>query len=133
MLIDTAEKLMNRTTVKLLETYYSGKVKIYKILVVINRYDRGTYSPIVVDNVIMTISRNEARNKIYFDVLGSTSKRSFSMFATYKECLGEYEFAEYIKALEHQTKTIAAATGLAGYRAHIVRREAWHNDVLSRA
>lgn len=133
MLIDTAEKLMNRTTVKLLETYYSGKVKIYKILVVISRYDRGTYSPIVVDNVIMTISRNEARNKIYFDVLGSTSKRSFSMFATYKECLGEYEFAEYIKALEHQAKTIAAATGLAGYRAHIVRREAWHNDVLSRA
>lgn len=133
MLIDTAEKLMNRTTVKLLETYYSGKVKIYKILVVINRYDRGTYSPIVVDNVIMTISRNEARNKIYFDVLGSTSKRSFSMFATYKECLGEYGFAEYIKALEHQTKTIAAATGLAGYRAHIVRREAWHDDVLSRA
>ena len=133
MLIDTAEKLMNRTTVKLLETYYSGKVKIYKILVVINRYDRGTYSPIVVDNVIMTISRNEARNKIYFDVLGSTSKRSFSMFATYKECLGEYEFAEYIKALEHQTKPIAAATGLAGYRAHIVRREAWHNEVLARS
>ena len=72
-------------------------------------------------------------NKIYLDVLGFNSRRSFSVFSTYKECLGEYEFAEYIKALNSQTKAIAAATSLAGHRAHIVRREAWHNSVLDRS
>lgn len=132
MLIDTAEKLISRSSVKILETFYKGDIKVYKILLVISRYDRGTYSPFVVDNIIMTICRSISENKIYFDVLGSTSKRSFSMFATYKECLGEYEFADYIKAIEHQTKVIAGATGLAGHRAHIIRREAWHNEVLAR-
>ena len=133
MLVNTAEKLLNRSTVKLLETYYKGNVKVYKILLAINRYEEGAYSPLVVDNIIMTICRNNLFNKIYFDVLGSTSRRCFSMFATYKECLGEYEFAEYIRALENQCKTIAGATGLAGHRAHIVRREAWHNETLARS
>jgi len=133
MLINTAEKLLNRTTVKLLESYYDGPIKVYKVLLIINRYDKGTYSPIVVDNIIMTICRNKRLNKIYFDVLNSTSKRSRSMFATYKECLGEYEFSDYVRAIEHQTKAIASVTGLAGRRAHIVRREAWHNAVLSRS
>ena len=133
MLVNTAEKLFARSTVKLLETYYKKDVKVYKFLLIINRYDKGAYSPIVVDNIVMTICHNKRLNKIYFDVLGSTSRRSYSMFATYKECLGEYEFAEYIKMLEHQVKVIAAATGLAGHRAHIVRREAWHNTTLSQA
>ena len=82
MLVNTAEKLLNRSTVKLLETYYKGNVKVYKILVAINRYEEGAYSPLVVDNIIMTICRNNLFNKIYFDVLGSTSRRCFSMFAS---------------------------------------------------
>ena len=133
MLINTAEKLLNKTTVKLLESYYEGALKVYKILLIVDRYDRGAYSPIIVDNIIMTICRSKRLNKIYFDVLDSTSRRSRSMFATYKECLGEYEFADYIRAIEHQTKAIASVTGLAGRRAHIVRREAWHNAVLARS
>ncbi len=131
MLVNTAEKLLNRSTVKLLETYCQNSIKVYKILLTINRYEDSAYSPLVVDNIIMTICRNRTFNKIYFDVLGSTSRRCYSMFATYKECLGEYEFAEYIRALENQCKTIAGATGLAGHRAHIVRREAWHNEALA--
>ena len=38
-----------------------------------------------------------------------------------------------IKMLEHQVKVNADATGLAGHRAHIVRREAWHKASLSQA
>lgn len=131
MMVNTAEKLLDRTTVKLLETYRRGGIKIYKLLLIINRYEKGTYSPLVVDNVVMTICRTHSPNRISYNVLRSTSRRCASMFITYKECLGEYEFADYIRDIERQAKSIAAATGLAGHSAHIVRREAWHNSVLA--
>lgn len=131
MLINTAEKLFDRSSVVLLETYYKGGTKVYKFLLSINRYDKGVYSPIVVDNLIMTIQRDPRRNHIWYNVSNVSSRRCRSMFATYQECLGEHEFAEYIKMVEHQVKAITAATGLAGHRAHIVRREAWSSDVLA--
>ena len=131
MLVNTAEQLLNRSEIKILESYCCEGSKVYKILLIINRYDKNTYSPLVVDNIIMTLCFNRRVNKIYFDVLSSTSRRSYSMFSTYKENLGDEEFAKYIKALNRQTIAAASAIGLAGRSAHIVRREAWHNSTLS--
>ncbi len=133
MPINTADKLFARSNIDLLETYMIGSCKIYKLLLHINRYESMKFSPLAVDNIIMTIYRNEKRFKICYNVLEATSARCRSIFETYKEALGEYEFADYIRALHNHVKKTASALGIDGRTAHIILPAAWKNATLAQS
>ncbi len=131
MLINTCDELFERSTVKLLETFINNGCRVYKILLSINRYESSKFSPLAMDNIVMTIYRNKKRCKICYNVQDTTSPRCRFMFDAYKEALAEFEFANYIRALYYHIEGIAEAVGVAGQLAHIIRYEAWHNEILA--